>query len=97
MSRALGDRVASMAGVTAEPELCTTYLKEHDKFLILATDGIWEFISSGEAVRVVKGPFEAGRPEACCELLVKEALNRWKRVDNTVDDITVIVLFFRAN
>lgn len=97
MSRALGDRVAALAGVTAEPEVFTTFLKDSDKFLVLATDGIWEFVSSSEAVRIVKGALEAGRPEACCELLVNEALNRWKRVDTSVDDITAIVLFFRTD
>jgi serine/threonine protein phosphatase PrpC len=48
MSRSFGDEVAASVGVIAEPEIIEYTLKEEDKFFILASDGIWEFISSNE-------------------------------------------------
>ena len=33
-------------GVTAEPEVVEYDLQEDDQFFILASDGVWEFMSS---------------------------------------------------
>ena len=48
MSRSFGDEVAASVGVIAEPEVTEYLLTKNDKFLIMATDGIWEFMSSQE-------------------------------------------------
>lgn len=40
-------------GVTSEPECTIVDLTPQDKFIILASDGVWEFISSQEAVDIV--------------------------------------------
>ena len=40
-------------GVVSEPEVCTLELTPADAFIILASDGVWEFISSQEAVDIV--------------------------------------------
>ena len=40
-------------GVTAEAEVTRTEIEEQDLFVILASDGIWEFLSSEEAVQLV--------------------------------------------
>jgi serine/threonine protein phosphatase PrpC len=50
MSRSFGDEVAAGIGVIAEPEVQEYPLSENDKFLIMATDGIWEFITSEEVI-----------------------------------------------
>lgn len=34
--------------------------KETDKFLILASDGVWEFVSSEEAVKIVHANLDQG-------------------------------------
>ena len=43
-SRSIGDHVASTVGVSPEPEFYEVELSEDDKFLVLASDGVWEFI-----------------------------------------------------
>lgn len=40
-------------GVTSEPELCVTELTPDDAFIILASDGVWEFIGTQEAVDII--------------------------------------------
>ena len=40
-------------GVTSEPELCITELTADDAFIILASDGVWEFIGNQEAVDII--------------------------------------------
>ena len=53
MSRSLGDLVAHRAGVSPEPEVCSVELHEDDAFLIVASDGVWEFMTNQEAAEIV--------------------------------------------
>ena len=46
VSRSLGDIIAHSAGVSSQPEFTHTQLDKKDEFLILATDGVWEWTSS---------------------------------------------------
>lgn len=46
MSRSFGDNVSKAVGVCSEPEIIRMKLDKRDKFLLLASDGVWEFISS---------------------------------------------------
>lgn len=40
-------------GVTSEPDHTSLELTPQDKFIVLASDGVWEFISSKEAVEII--------------------------------------------
>lgn len=40
-------------GVTSEPGLFSHVLTSKDAFMILASDGVWEFVSSQDAVNIV--------------------------------------------
>jgi len=89
MSRSLGDAVAHTAGVISEPEFTERTLNpETDQFVVLATDGLWEFCSNEETVEMVCN--ETG-PSESVEKLVKEANARWIREEQVIDDTTVIV------
>jgi serine/threonine protein phosphatase PrpC len=46
MSRSFGDRVAHSVGVSAEPETKEFTLSLNDKFIVIASDGVWEFLSN---------------------------------------------------
>lgn len=48
MTRSFGDRVAATVGVVSEPEIKEFDYSEDDKFMIIASDGVWEFIDSTE-------------------------------------------------
>ena len=63
-TRSIGDGAGEDIGVFAEPELVSKVLREQDQFLCLASDGVWEFISSQRVVDMVMGfssPLEACR------------------------------------
>jgi serine/threonine protein phosphatase PrpC len=53
MSRSLGDSVAATVGVIPDPDIQEHRLTPDDKFLIIASDGIWELISNEKAVSIV--------------------------------------------
>eukprot|EP00536_Pseudo-nitzschia_multiseries_P010730 jgi/Psemu1/326145/estExt_fgenesh1_pg.C_3370008 len=89
MSRSLGDVVAHTAGVISEPEFTEFELDpESDKFLVVATDGLWEFITNQETVDYVDA--QAG-PAQAVDILVTEAGTRWMSEEQVIDDTTVIV------
>merc|ERR1712244_131062 len=55
MSRSLGDAVAHTAGVISEPEFTDYELNPAtDRFLVVATDGLWEFVDNMETVDMVE-------------------------------------------
>lgn len=52
--RAFGDLVATQAGVSSDPDIKEFQLKpDEDVFVIVCSDGVWEFISTQEAVEMV--------------------------------------------
>ncbi|KAL8438419.1 hypothetical protein ACSSS7_000162 [Eimeria intestinalis] len=96
MSRSLGDTLACRAGVISEPEVTVLNLSPADRFLLLATDGVWEFISNEEAVQTLKPFVEARDPAGGCEALVKKAQRRWEEEDGAVDDITCLLVILQC-
>ncbi|CAK9148462.1 unnamed protein product [Ilex paraguariensis] len=89
----------------ADPSICTRVLQPNDKFIIFASDGLWEHMTNQEAVEIVHNNPRAG----IARRLLKSALNvaarkREMRYDDLTkvekgvrrffhDDITVVVTF----
>ena len=46
MARSFGDLVAASVGVSPEPEVLDFELEPDDKFIVIASDGVWEFLSN---------------------------------------------------
>jgi len=42
MTRSFGDKAGRMAGITAIPELLDFKITLEDKFIIIASDGVWD-------------------------------------------------------
>ena len=53
MSRSLGDAVAAQVGVISEPELLEFEINGEDKFVVLASDGVWEFIENEVCMEMI--------------------------------------------
>ena len=53
MSRSFGDQVAGTVGVIAEPECREVTLTPDDKVIVLASDGVWEFMTNEEVANTV--------------------------------------------
>lgn len=45
-SRSFGDSMAKMVGVTVEPDFNIHFFEEGDEIIIVASDGLWEVMSS---------------------------------------------------
>jgi serine/threonine protein phosphatase PrpC len=94
MTRSFGDRVAASVGVISEPEIKEFDFTEDDKYMIIASDGIWEFISSHECIDIIKSYYESNDLKGCCEYLYQESSKRWLKEEEVIDDTTLILVFF---
>ncbi|XP_056158776.1 probable protein phosphatase 2C 25 isoform X2 [Syzygium oleosum] len=91
--------------LTAEPTLCLRTLRPSDKFLIFASDGLWEHLSNQEAVEIVHNNPRAGIARRLLKAALNEAARKremryvdLKKVEKGIrrffhDDITVVVIF----
>ena len=93
MSRSFGDDVAHTVGVISQPEIFEYNLVNEDKFILLASDGIWEFISSDECVNIVKDYYLKDDIDGALSYLYKESSKRWIMQEEVIDDITLIIMF----
>jgi len=94
MTRSIGDTVGAPAGVTSTPEVCSLAVEQDWAFMLLATDGVWEFVTPAEAVAMI-GRFPPSEAQQAVESLTQEAWNRWiKEEETVVDDITLICIWF---
>jgi serine/threonine protein phosphatase PrpC len=80
MSRSLGDAVAASVGVIPEPEILEFLLTAEDKFIVIGSDGVFEFLSNEEVVKIVVPHWKMKDIDGSCEALWKESNLRWKSV-----------------
>lgn len=95
MTRAIGDASGEAAGIIPIPEISSRKLEStrsgKKSFIVLASDGVWEFLSSGEVVEIVSH-FSPDSTQAAVDCVVKTALERWTAISPfAIDDITCIV------
>lgn len=70
-------------------------MRPNDKFMIVASDGVWEFLESEEVVEIIGFYREKGDIEGACDHLMRESLERWRiEEDENIDDITFVLVFF---
>ncbi|XP_061341987.1 protein kinase and PP2C-like domain-containing protein isoform X2 [Gastrolobium bilobum] len=87
VTRSIGDDDLKPA-VTAEPEIAESTLCAEDEFLVMASDGLWDVISSMDVINIIKNTVK--EPGMCSKRLATEAVERGSK-----DNITVIVVFLR--
>ena len=94
MSRSIGDLDGKKFGIIAEPGIREYNISSNTKFIILGSDGVWEFLSN-ENVRDIGKRFylNSNACELCQELISLSSIE-WEKNDDTIDDITCVALFF---
>jgi len=69
-------------------------LSKDDRFIVIASDGVWEFMNNDDVANIVKPFFETKNAEKAAEAVVRESYIRWKKEEEgIVDDITCIIVF----
>ena len=94
MSRSVGDFVATSLGVIPEPKFIEEKIDNDCKFIVIASDGVWEFLENERVAEIVMPFYNNDDPDGACKALIKESTDWWNKEDIVVDDITVVVVFF---
>ena len=73
MSRSLGDALAHSVGCSCEPEITHTILGFNDKIVLLASDGVWEFLDNQAVGELVIPFYFKDDPEGAADAVVQAA------------------------
>lgn len=91
VSRAFGDHCMKSV-VICRPAVTQIVLNHLDDFVVLACDGLWDFVSDVDVVRIAQRAFDHGcSPEGVAQRLVDEAIKR-----KSTDNVSVVVLNFNV-
>ncbi|KAK1421022.1 hypothetical protein QVD17_23065 [Tagetes erecta] len=88
-TRSIGDSIAETIGVVATPEIVALDLTPEHLFFVIASDGVFEFLSSQAVVDMVSNYTD---PRDACAAIVAESYRLWLQYETRTDDITVIVV-----
>ncbi|KAJ4770180.1 Protein kinase family protein [Rhynchospora pubera] len=88
-TRSIGDSVAESIGVIAEPEIFVLDLNPSHPFFVVASDGVFEFLSSQTVVDMVA---KFKDPRDACAAIVAESYRLWLQYETRTDDITIVVV-----
>ena len=94
MSRSIGDMDAKQVGVIPNPQIIEYQIDKYSKYMVMGSDGIWEFISNEECMKISNGFFLRNDCYGLCRELANKATNLWDTNDIIIDDITVLIVFF---
>jgi len=98
MSRVLGDLDASDAGIIPMPTVSTRRIAQSDRFVVLASDGLWEFLPTEDVVEVVGNLMKMGKTATqAARFLIAKAALAWKTEEGDYrDDISAIVIYLEG-
>ena len=94
MSRSIGDVDAKKIGVIPNPQIIEYTIKPQSKYMIICSDGVWEFITNEEAMNIGNKFYLRNDALGLCNELTKLSTELWTKEDSVVDDITCVVVFF---
>ena len=94
MARSLGDEVGHSCGVSYEPEIIEKNIDNNYKYVVVASDGIWEFLDNDAVMTILNPFFNNEDAEGAVRAITKIAIKKWEEDDNYQDDITIILAFF---
>ena len=87
LTRTLGDLYVKQYGVINTPDISVNEIRGNMKYIILASDGIWDVVDLDTLVGMGKAGKNVGE---FCEDIVKLAINK-----NTKDNVSCIVISFK--
>jgi len=90
MSRSLGD-LSLRPYVSSQPEFMERRLDSRDKVLVVGSDGVWDRLSSQEAIEIAG---KQGDPSAAAREITRLSRQRWHAETEGLlsDDITAVVV-----
>ena len=94
MSRSLGDFKGKRYGIISLPEIIEVNLDENTKYIVICSDGVWEFLSNQNVMEIGNEFYEKNDVAGFTKNLTETASNIWEQKDVIVDDITAVAVFY---
>ena len=94
MSRSIGDMDAKKIGVIPNPQFVEYTIDYFSKYILICSDGIWEFMSNEEAMKISNKFYLRNDPIGLCHELYQNSVKLWDEKEIVTDDITIVVVFF---
>ena len=88
LSRCLGDLYCKKYGVSNIPDISINKLEKNIKYIVIASDGVWDVVQENELINLSKNKKNA---EGFCKDLVKLAIDK-----DTKDNVSCIVISFET-
>lgn len=90
--KGLKDLGAGGGPLIAEPEIEKANLSKDDEFLIIGSDGMWEFFTDQNAVDFARRKLQEHNDlQTCCKELIDEAIKR-----DSLDNLTAVIVCFHS-
>jgi serine/threonine protein phosphatase PrpC len=80
MSRSIGDLIGTKVGVIAEPEILEQTITSDCKYIVIASDGVWEFLSNKDVSNIVYPFYLNNDPKGACDKLIQVSTEWWEKV-----------------
>jgi len=94
MSRSIGDLDGKKFGIIPEPGIIEYSISGNTKYIVLCSDGVWEFLTNEHVKNVGKEFYLNNNPNGFVQELITQSVIEWEGNDIVIDDITAIALFF---
>ena len=94
MSRSIGDMDAKKVGVIPNPQIVEYTIDYFSKYMLICSDGIWEFINNEHAMKIANKFYIRNDPKGLCHELTQESIKLWEKREVVIDDINLVVVFF---
>ena len=89
-TRSLGNSIAEELGVFAEPEMVTRDLGQQERIIVLASDGVFEFLTNQSVIDIC---VKFDDPLEACHAVDAESYELWLQYELRTDDNTMICIF----
>ena len=91
ITRSIGDTIATTVGVISNPEFTIHHIENATRYLIVATDGIWDMMTNKEIIDILSSMMNL--PQAA-NIIVSESYTRWLDREQVADDIALCIVKF---
>lgn len=89
MARSIGDAVAHSVGAIHEPSINIRHVDASCKYCLWASDGVFEFLTTDDVAQII---LSNNNLKDIAKSVVKQSVKMWRKYDQVVDDITVVLL-----
>jgi len=92
ISRSLGDKIAELIGVIAEPEILEFDINDRSKYILMGSDGLFDYLSNYDIISIGGSLLNKNNPDKACLAIIDRAAELFKEKEKRIDDITINII-----